>query len=110
MHHKDAPFAAALFKSIELHLPCFHELIIVVPPESRFILHAVAPPGAKLYVVPDPLPPRFGYLSQQVIKIFADKFTTGSRVMILETDMVFKSWHDGCFFADRNTIRTGSHR
>ena len=106
IHHKDAPFAAALFKSIELHLPCFHDLILVVPPESRFILHAVAPPGAKLYVVPDPLPPRFGYLSQQVIKIFADKFTTGSRVMILETDMVFKSWHDGCFFADRNTIRT----
>ena len=77
LHSKDFPFFASMLKSVETYLPCFKDLVVIVPPESADEVGAVVPSWAKIYVVPEPLPEQFGYLSQQVIKLYSDKFTTG---------------------------------
>ena len=38
IHHNDGPLSSALFNSIERVFPCFGELIIVIPPESEFMI------------------------------------------------------------------------
>mmetsp|Transcript_9015 Transcript_9015/g.28625 ORF Transcript_9015/g.28625 Transcript_9015/m.28625 type:complete len:267 (-) Transcript_9015:104-904(-) len=107
MHHKDAPSVPSLLLSIEKNVPCYNSLVVVVPPESRHVLAGLFPSGTKLFVVPEPLPKQFGYLSQQVVKLYADRFTTAANVLILEADMVFTGWRDKCFFAEgRQRVRT----
>lgn len=99
MHHKDFPLASTLFNSLEKVFPCFKELVVVVPPESKFALAGGVPSYARVVLVPDPLPAQFGYLSQQVIKLYADLYTTGSRVLILEADLIMKHYSESCFFS-----------
>lgn len=98
LHHKDAPLASSLFFSLERSMPCYHELIVVVPPESEFSVSAAVPSYAKVVVVPDSLPKEFGYLSQQLVKVYADQFTSAPRVLILEADLILSRWDDECFF------------
>lgn len=102
MHHKDAVFASVLFKSIETNNVCFRKCIVVVPPESKHVLSAVVPPWADIYVTPDPMPENFGYLSQQIVKLYADTYTDAEMVLILESDMIFTQWKRKCFFDQNN--------
>jgi len=98
LHHNDGPLSAALFNSIERVFTCFHELIIVIPPESEYMIPGSIPSYAKVFVVPEPISRAdMGYIGQQVIKIYSDKFSKEKRVLILEADLVMRAWVDSCF-------------
>jgi len=98
LHHNDGPLSAALFNSIERVFTCFHELIIVIPPESEYMIPGSIPSYAKVFIVPEPISRAdMGYIGQQVIKIYIDKFSKAKRVLILEADLIMKAWVDSCF-------------
>lgn len=98
IRHNDGPLSAALFNSIERVFTCFHELIIVIPPESEYMIPGSIPSYAKIFIVPDPITrPDMGYIGQQVIKMYIDKFSKAKRVLILEADLVMRAWVDSCF-------------
>lgn len=103
LHFKDVSLASVLFHSIEKVFPCFRELIVTVSPDSEFIVSGGIPSYAKVYVVPEPVSdPAMGYIAQQVIKLYVDKFSTAKRVMILEADLVMTAWVDSCFLGVDN--------
>ena len=99
LHHKDIPLASTLFFSIERIFDCFQEFVVIVPPESEFAVAGSIPSYVtKIFVTPDPLPPKFGYLSQQIIKLHTDLFTLAPRVLILEADQIFVGYQEQCYF------------
>ena len=98
IRHNDGPLSAALFNSIERVFTCFHELIIVISPESEYMIPGSIPSYAKIFIVPDPITrPDMGYIGQQVIKMYIDKFSKAKRVLFLEADLVMRAWVDSCF-------------
>ncbi|CAM9843767.1 unnamed protein product, partial [Choristocarpus tenellus] len=85
---KDSPFAPFLFRSLELFMPCYGDLVILIEPQAINMVFSVIPLYAYVFVVDEPLPPQFGYLTQQFVKMYADIFTSKDYVLILETDLV----------------------
>ncbi|CAM9717963.1 unnamed protein product [Choristocarpus tenellus] len=88
---KDSLFAPFLFRSLELFTPCYGDLVVLIEPQSISMLFSVIPLYAYVFVVGEPLPPQFGYLTQQFLKMYADVFTSNDYVLILETDLVQSS-------------------
>ena len=97
----DAPFLPGLFSSIEIFFPCTKKLTVVTPAAHGTAVVPLLPLYARIIFAEDPLP-EFGYLSQQIHKIYADKYTTGDYILILEADSMFiKPVLDSCFFLDK---------
>jgi len=81
------------------------DLLIIVPKGS-------IPSYAKVFIVPEPISrPDMGYIAQQIVKLYVDKFSKAKRVLILEADLVMKAWIDSCFLGvDTNGNYNGKVR
>jgi len=78
-------------------------MAVILPPESQYV-SSVVPKYAKVFVVPEMLP-ESGYLSQQLVKLYADEYLKEEYILHVESDSIFTEWKQSCFFDEFGRIR-----
>ena len=94
---RDVAFLPWLLKSIEVHRYTPRHFIVVVPPADVAVVKPILPSSATVVIMRDQIPAS-GYLSQQVVKLFADQYGSAPFIVVLEADMVFTRNDPACFW------------
>jgi len=84
----DFPWLAYCLKSIHRFSSGFHEIVVVIPEGSHLSLTQ-----ERVVKIPEPETGNgmhgIGYVTQQLAKIFADKYCTGDAICYLDSDCIF---------------------